>query len=97
VRDTIAAAAEHARSGQGPSLVEARVPRLWGHYNRDIEHYRPKDDKRDAEARDPLPVLRKRLVAAGVAEAEIAEALGAETAAVDALTERALTSPEPSP
>ena len=97
VRDTIAAAAEHARSGHGPSLIEARVPRLWGHYNRDIEHYRPKDDKRDAEARDPMLVIRRRLLASGVSEAEIDAAIAEETAAVDALAERALASPEPSP
>jgi len=42
VRDTILQAANYAREGRGPVLIECRVPRLWGHYNRDIEHYRPK-------------------------------------------------------
>jgi 2-oxoisovalerate dehydrogenase E1 component len=36
VRDTVRQAADQAREGGGPVLIECRVPRLWGHYNRDI-------------------------------------------------------------
>ena len=39
--------------------------RLWGHYNADIEHYRPKADKQAAEAADPIPRLRTDLLASG--------------------------------
>ena len=46
-------------------LVECRVPRLWGHYNRDIEHYRPKEDKEDAKRRDPIALLSARLLEDG--------------------------------
>ena len=53
VRETIAQAAKRAREGGGPVLIECRVPRLWGHYNRDIEHYRSKEDRDQARARDP--------------------------------------------
>jgi 2-oxoisovalerate dehydrogenase E1 component len=70
VRDTIAIAAERARAGEGPALIECRVPRLWGHYNRDVEHYRPKEDKADAESRDPLKLLRERLIASAVCSSE---------------------------
>ncbi|MEA2261494.1 MAG: 2-oxoisovalerate dehydrogenase component, partial [Acidobacteriaceae bacterium] len=54
VRDTVKEAAKRAREGRGPVLIECRVPRLWGHYNRDIEHYRPKEDRDQARARDPI-------------------------------------------
>ncbi|MDX6459091.1 MAG: 2-oxoisovalerate dehydrogenase component, partial [Acidobacteriaceae bacterium] len=50
VRDTVKEAAKRAREGRGPVLIECRVPRLWGHYNRDIEHYRPKEDRDQARA-----------------------------------------------
>ena len=50
VRDTVKEAAKRAREGKGPVLIECRVPRLWGHYNRDIEHYRPKEDRDQARA-----------------------------------------------
>ena len=42
VRDSVSLAAERPARGDGPSLLEFRVPRLWGHYNRDVEHYRHK-------------------------------------------------------
>ncbi|BCH27938.1 alpha-ketoacid dehydrogenase subunit alpha/beta [Mesorhizobium sp. L-8-3] len=61
VRDTFAVARERVVAGHGPALIECRVPRLWGHYNRDIEHYRPKTDRKAAQERDPLLVLEKRL------------------------------------
>lgn len=98
VRDSIAVAAARCRAGGGPSLVECRVPRLWGHYNRDIEHYRPKADKAEAEARDPLAVLADRLVAAGLMTATEIEAVRREQeAAVARLAEAAMASPPPDP
>ncbi len=80
VRDTIAQAAERARNGDGPSFVECRVSRLWGHYNRDIEHYRPKQDKASALANDPIVTLAQRLQSTGIADAA---ALGECRAAVE--------------
>ena len=62
VRDTIRQAAARARKGEGPVLIECRVPRLWGHYNRDIEHYRPADDRQTALAQDPIRLTFKRLL-----------------------------------
>ncbi len=66
VRDTVKEAAKRAREGRGPVLIECRVPRLWGHYNRDIEHYRPKEDRDQARARDPITTFSNKLIAAGV-------------------------------
>ena len=66
VRDTIRQAANRAREGRGPVLIECRVPRLWGHYNRDIEHYRSKEDRDQARARDPIATFSNKLIAAGV-------------------------------
>ncbi len=66
VRDTIRQAATRAREGHGPVLIECRVPRLWGHYNRDIEHYRPKEDRDQARARDPIQTFSHKLMVAGV-------------------------------
>lgn len=93
VRDTIAIAADRARQGEGPALVECRVPRLWGHYNRDVEHYRPKEDKADAVARDPLTLMARRLVAAGaLKDADVARILAEEEAAVEEVAKQALAS-----
>src|ERR1700761_4953547 len=65
VRDTVKEAAKRAREGRGPVLIECRVPRLWGHYNRDIEHYRPKEDRDQARARDPIVTFLNKMIAAG--------------------------------
>ncbi len=94
VRDTVAAAATRARAGGGPTLIECKVPRLWGHYNRDVEHYRPREDKADAVARDPLTQLADRMVASGfLSEQAVQEVLADATARVDELTAKALAMP----
>ncbi|HEX4298100.1 MAG TPA: thiamine pyrophosphate-dependent dehydrogenase E1 component subunit alpha, partial [Devosia sp.] len=98
VRDSIAIAAARARAGDGPALIECRVPRLWGHYHRDIEHYRSKADKQAAEANDPLTRLADRLVASEILSRGEAEAVIAEQAAlVETLAEEVMASPDPRP
>jgi len=85
VRDTVALAVADLRKGAGPVFLECRVPRLSGHYNRDIEHYRSKEDRADAMRRDPLETLGAKLVSAGLATADalahIRSAAGDEAAA----------------
>ncbi|UIN21200.1 alpha-ketoacid dehydrogenase subunit alpha/beta [Herbaspirillum frisingense] len=93
VRDTIAIAAERARNGEGPAVIECRVPRLWGHYNRDIEHYRPKSDKAEAEARDPLSVIAKQLITSGaLSEKDVARVIAEQEAQVESIAQDALAS-----
>jgi 2-oxoisovalerate dehydrogenase E1 component len=65
VKETVRQAAARARQGDGPVLIECRVPRLWGHYNRDIEHYRPKEDKDQAAIRDPIVLFSEELIRGG--------------------------------
>jgi 2-oxoisovalerate dehydrogenase E1 component len=94
----VAAAAAQARSGAGPVLLECKTVRLSGHYNRDVEHYRPKADAEDARRREPLGRLRAYLRdVAELAEDDIA-GIDAEVArAVDEATEQVLAMPEPDP
>jgi 2-oxoisovalerate dehydrogenase E1 component len=97
VRDSIAEAAEMARLGKGPVLVEAATLRLGGHYNRDIEHYRPKAEREEVKREDPVALLRQALVEAGEGEAverieaEVEESIRGADAAV-----RAMPAPDPS-
>lgn len=96
VRDSFAQAAEHGRSGKGPTLLEFRVPRLWGHYNRDIEHYRPKDDRQAAAELDPITLLSLRLVGQGaMTQTEADAVIAAQTAEVEAMTESVMAGPDP--
>ena len=55
---------ERARAGQGPTLIEAKVTRLLGHYVGDQQSYRA--DAATAAAKDPLPQLQQALFNAGV-------------------------------
>ena len=78
VKETVLQAATRARQGEGPVLIECRVPRLWGHYNRDIEHYRPKEDKDQAATRDPIALFSEKLIRDGEMTSSEFEALGLE-------------------
>lgn len=96
VRDTFAATAEYVRSGKGPVLLEFNVPRLWGHYHKDIEHYRPKADKANAESRDPITVLGARLIAAGaMSQKEVDDIVAHQTQRADDMTETVMDGPDP--
>lgn len=96
VRDSFSMAAAHARAGKGPSLLECKVPRLWGHYNRDIEHYRGKADRAEAAARDPLVLLSARLVQdGGMSEADTLSLRQQQEESARVITERVMASPAP--
>lgn len=61
VGKAVHAAALACRKGDGPVLLECKTVRLSGHYNRDIQHYRPRQDQEAAEAGDPLARLAPAL------------------------------------
>ncbi len=87
---------ERARSGDGPSLVEAVTYRHGGHSRADPGKYRPDDEVEAWKARDPIPAERARLEAAGV-PAEDLDAIEVETdAKVTAAEAEARAAPEPS-
>ena len=90
-RDAVA----KARSGGGPSLIEAKTYRHGGHSRADPGAYRPKEEVAAWLAKDPLPMYRARLVELGVEEAVLAAMEADVMAAVDAATETAKASPPP--
>ncbi len=59
-------AIERARRGEGPSFIEAKIPRISAHYVGDTQKYRNEDDLADARSRDPLERLQSELSAAGL-------------------------------
>ncbi|MNE45340.1 Acetoin:2,6-dichlorophenolindophenol oxidoreductase subunit alpha [compost metagenome] len=58
-------AIERARSGQGPTLIEAKTFRFRGHLLGDDSHYIAKDEMAAAIAADPMPALRAWLIKQG--------------------------------
>ena len=96
VRDAITEASTHARSGRGPVFVECLTHRLSGHYNADIEHYRPAEDAEQARQADPLARLRGALLERGEATEVALEELEHQTAAtLERAAEQALAAPLP--
>jgi 2-oxoisovalerate dehydrogenase E1 component len=96
VQHAVVGAADEVRAGNGPVFLECRAVRLFGHYNRDIEHYRPKGDRQRAAVEEPLARLRKALVDDGEASGAVLDGIDLEVAAkVDAATERVRDMPEP--
>ncbi|MFI1393705.1 thiamine pyrophosphate-dependent dehydrogenase E1 component subunit alpha [Streptomyces sp. NPDC020681] len=94
VRDAVALLAERARSGAGPSLLEAQTYRHFGHSRADPATYRPAEEVERWLKHDPLGLARDRLAALGVSTADAdARAAQVVAAAVDA----AKNAPGPDP
>jgi pyruvate dehydrogenase E1 component alpha subunit len=98
VYSAVKEAAERARKGLGPTLIEARFYRYIGHFVADDERYRdPRLTKQWAEF-DPLTRMANYLVESGVATSDTIDALNqAARAAVAEAVEYAKAAPEPEP
>jgi acetoin:2,6-dichlorophenolindophenol oxidoreductase subunit alpha len=84
-----------ARSGEGPSLVEAKTYRQGGHSRADPGKYRPDDEVAEWLARDPIPMYRDRLLRDGVDGADL-EAIERDVSGmVDRATDEAKAGPVP--
>ena len=71
VHQCAARAIKHARSGNGPTLIEARTYRQRGHVEAEASFlgskYRSDEEVAEWIARDPIPALAKRIMDAGQA------------------------------
>jgi pyruvate dehydrogenase E1 component alpha subunit len=88
---------DRARSGDGPSLVEAITYRHGGHSRADPGKYRPDDEVEAWKARDPVTTYRARLEAAGVPAVDLDAVEKAVDATVAAAEQEARDGPEPDP
>ena len=74
VYEATSEAARRARSGQGPTLIEAHVERYLPHTSDDDDTlYRPREELEEARKRDPLKILSEQLREIGVLTDEIEE------------------------
>jgi TPP-dependent pyruvate/acetoin dehydrogenase alpha subunit len=92
VHAATAEAVARARSGQGPTLIEAKTLRIRGHYEGDRQKYR--DDLTDGVdiPRDPIHLLREQI------PTDLADRLDDEARReVDAAFEEALAADRPDP
>jgi TPP-dependent pyruvate/acetoin dehydrogenase alpha subunit len=91
-------AVERARAGQGPSIVEAFVPRITSHSSQDDDSYRTEAERAEAVSRDPLPRLRELLLEYGLLEHDEEDRLTRDLhAQARSEADRAVAQPEPDP
>lgn len=65
VEATIGRAVQRARSGDGPTLIEAKTYRYVGHSRSDKATYRPEGELEQWLARDPIELFAAKLAASG--------------------------------
>jgi len=98
VYETTRDAVERARSGDGPTLIEADTMRMRGHAIHDDAKYVPPEMYAEWEKRDPIETFRKRLRKAKLIDGEIVETIAGEVRdEVDAATDDAMAQPEALP
>jgi len=67
----VSTAAERARSGDGPTVIEAHTYRHYGHSRTDPAKYRPEGELERWLERDPLDIARQRFVERGTSDAGV--------------------------
>jgi pyruvate dehydrogenase E1 component alpha subunit len=97
VAEVVSQAAARARSGGGPSLIEALTYRHFGHSRTDPAKYRPAEEVAAWMARDPLELARQRLASLGVPAADVAAAADRAGSLVAAAIAEAKAAPPPDP
>ncbi|CAN5290507.1 pyruvate dehydrogenase (acetyl-transferring) E1 component subunit alpha [soil metagenome] len=99
VEEAAKKAAEHARSGKGPFILEMKTYRYRGHSMSDPAKYRTREEVDEVrKTRDPIDHLRERLEKEGLADEAKLKAFDAEVKAIVAeAADYARTSPEPEP
>jgi len=62
VYETVGEAVARARKGEGPSIIECRAFRWYGHYTGDPQKYVSMEEVAEWKKKDPIPRLRKYLI-----------------------------------
>ncbi len=70
VRGAVSKAVEHARKGEGPTLIECQTYRYFGHSHSDPRAYRTREEEAEFKDKDPIKKLGGDLQVVGWAEEE---------------------------
>jgi len=89
-------AVEHARSGKGPVLIEAKTYRWKGHSKSDARKYRTREEEQEWRKKDPIKRFKEYLIDKGLLTEEKAEQLREEAfQEIEDAVKYAESSPEP--
>ncbi len=98
VYSVIKAAVDRARSGGGPTLIEAKTMRMLGHAIHDGAEYVPDELLAEWEPRDPIALFEARLLESGVTDGvELDEIRARAAMEVEDAIDYAEASPLPDP
>lgn len=75
VHDAVERAADRARAGEGPTLLEFRTYRYKGHSMSDPQKYRTKEEVEEYKQRDPVEQVRKTILDKKIATEKDLEAI----------------------
>jgi TPP-dependent pyruvate/acetoin dehydrogenase alpha subunit len=98
VHAAVSRAAERARRGEGPSLIEAHTIRWVGHFEGDAQTYRSRGEAAAGRRRDPIAGLARVLEERDLLDSARAERIRAQVSAeIDDAVVHAEASPLPEP
>ena len=96
VRQAAQQAIERARSGEGPTLIEALTYRFRGHSLADPDELRSRQEKEAWLARDPIKLFKNYLLSNSIATPEVLEKIHTKIKLeIDQAIDFAMSSPEP--
>jgi pyruvate dehydrogenase E1 component alpha subunit len=75
VHEAVSRAAERARKGDGPTFLEFKTYRFRGHSMSDPQKYRTKDEVAEWKMRDPIELIKDRILTNGIATQEELDAI----------------------
>lgn len=98
VHEAAGEAIKRARTGGGPSLMEVKLNRYYGHFEGDAQTYRRKDEvKKVKEEKDCLMLFRKKVSEAGLLDEKQLDQIDKEVAKlIDEAVKQAEQASEPS-
>lgn len=96
VRQSIAKAVDRARTGGGPTLIEAKTYRFAGHSRADTAPYRPDGELEHWKAKDPVLLARQQLEQSGSSADELAALQDSVAAAIEEVIETVQALDDPS-
>ena len=83
VHEAAKEAGERARAGDGPSFIETRLSRYYGHFEGDSQTYRGKDEVKEIrESVDALSQFREKVIGAALIESDDLDSIDNEVAEV---------------
>ena len=94
VHEAVGRAAERARAGDGPTFLEFRTYRFRGHSMSDPQKYRTREEIDQYKLRDPIEIVKSRILDQGMAKQEDLDAIDDK---IKVLVDEAVTFAEESP